>query len=221
MNDRTAPRMTGILTVITAAAIIVGVFARVAAGGDADTLRESLQAIAANRAPYSIYGALTLLSGIAMMGAAWLIASASAFRALTSLPIVPLIFGVAGAIYVLSGASAVFLASVAPNMAQGGMASQIREISATAAFIVSGWGLIASGFYQWKAGPPLKFMAPVSVIIGALMQVMLVRLATSEGIAFYDQIIGLLFVIWLFIAGFMLAFVPTERLSGGGLRTGE
>ena len=151
-----------------------------------------------------------------MMGAAWLIASGGAFRALTALPIVPLIFGVAGAIYVLSGASAVFLASVAPDMAQGGMASQIREISATLAFIVAGWGLMASGFYQWKAGRPLRFIAPVSAAIGALMQVMLIRLATGDGIAFYDQIVGLLFVIWLFIMGFTLAFVSTDRLSGGG-----
>lgn len=221
MNSQTAARGSGILTVITAAAIIVGLFARVAAGADGhESLRETLQAIADNRAPYSIYGALTLLSGVAMIGAAWLIASAAAFRALTSLPIVPLIFGVAGAIYILSGASAVFLASVAPDMSQGGMASQIREISATLAFVVSGWGLMASGFYQWKGGRPLRFIAPVSAAIGALMQIMFVRLATSDGIAFFDQIIGLAFVIWLFIAGFTLAFVSTERLSGGS-RAGE
>ncbi len=216
MNSQTAARGSGILTVITAAAIIVGLFARVAAGADGhETMRETMQAIADNRAPYAIYGALTLLSGIAMMGAAWLIASAAAFRALTALPIVPLIFGVAGAIYILSGASAVFLASIAPDMAQGGMASQIREISATLAFIVSGWGLMASGFHQWKAGRPLRFIAPASVAIGALMQIMFIRLLTGDGIAFYDQIVGLLFVIWLFIAGFTLAFVSTDRLSGG------
>ena len=213
MNDRTAPRMTGILTVVTAAAIIIAVFARVAAGGDGDTLRESLQAIAANRAPYSVYGALTLLSGATMIGAAWFIASASAFRPLTARPIVPIIFGIAGAIYILSGVSAIFLASIAPNMAQGGMISQIREISATLAFIVSGWGLMASGFHQWKAGSPLKFIAPFSAAIGALMQIMLIRLLTSEGIAFYDQIIGLAFVLWLFIVGVILATVPTDRLT--------
>ena len=205
--------MTGILTIITAAAIIIAVFARVAAGGDGDTLGESLQAIAANRAPYSVYGALTLLSGATMIGAAWFIASAAAFRPLTARPTLPIIFGIAGAIYILSGLSAIFLASIAPDMSQGGMISQIREISATLAFIVSGWGLVASGFYQWKVGAPLKFIAPVSAIIGALMQIMLIRLATSEGIAFYDQIIGLAFVLWLFIVGIMLASMSPDRLT--------
>lgn len=213
MNDQTAPRILGALTIIAAAAIIIGVFARVAAGADQDTLPESMQAIAANRAAYSGYGALTLLSGVAMLGAAWLIASASAFRALTSLPIVPLIFAGAGVVYVLSGASAIFLASAAPDMSQAsGMASDFRATSATVAFIVSGWGLIASGVYQWKANAPLKYIAPVSVIIGALMQVMLIRLITSEGLGVFDQLIGLAFVLWLFIVGIMLASMPSDRL---------
>ena len=68
MNSQNAARVSGAMIVAAAAAIIIGVFARVAADADQDTLRQSLQAIAQNRAAYSAYGALTLLSGAAMIG---------------------------------------------------------------------------------------------------------------------------------------------------------
>ena len=213
MNNQSAARVSGALTVVAAAAVIIGVFARVAADADQDTLRQSLQAISQNRAAYSAYGALTLLSGAAMIGAAWFLRSASAFRTLTSRPVVPIIFGIAGAIYILSGASTIILATLAPDMSQAsGMMSEFRRISATIAFIVSGIGLIASGFYQWKAGAPLRYIAPFSVIIGVFMQGLFMQLLTSEGIAIIDRGAGLAFVAWLFIVGLTLASVPSDRL---------
>lgn len=214
MNNQNAARVCGALTVVAAAAVIIGVFARVAADADGhETLRQSLQAIADNSAAYSIYGALTMLSGASMIGAAWFLRSASAFRPLTALPVVPVIFGVAGAIYILSGAAAIFLATLAPDMSQAsGMTSEFRRISATVAFIVSGIGLIASGFYQWKAGAPLRYIAPFSVLIGVFMQGLFMQLLTSEGIAIIDRGAGLAFVAWLFIVGLTLASVPSDRL---------
>ena len=50
LNSQNAARVSGALIVAAAAAIIIGVFARVAADADQDTLRQSLQAIAQNRA---------------------------------------------------------------------------------------------------------------------------------------------------------------------------
>ena len=214
MNNQNAARVCGALTVIAAAAIIIGVFARVAADADGhESLRQSLQAISQNRAAYSIYGALTLLSGAAMIGAAWFLRSASAFRPLTARPVVPIIFGIAGAVWILSGASTILLATLAPDMSQdSGTVSEFRRISATLAFIAAGIGLIASGVYQWKAGSPLRWIAPFSVIIGVFMQGLFMQLLTSEGIAIIDRGAGLAFVAWLFIVGLTLASVPSDRL---------
>ena len=222
MNNQNAARVCGALTVIAAAAIIIGVFARVAAGADGhESLRQSLQAIAQNGVAYSMYGALTLLAGAAMIGAAWFLRSASAFRPLAARPVVPIIFAVAGAIWILSGASTILLATLAPDMTQAsGMTSEFRRISATLAFIVAGIGLIASGVYQWKAGSPLRWIAPFSVIIGVFMQGLFMQLLTSEGIAIIDRGSGLAFVAWLFIVGLTLAAMPSDRLvSASSLST--
>ena len=58
-----AARRAGLFLLLTAAATVVMVYARVSADADQPTLLESLRAIAASEAMYSLSGAARLISG--------------------------------------------------------------------------------------------------------------------------------------------------------------
>ncbi|MCE2465217.1 MAG: hypothetical protein J4G01_03930, partial [Dehalococcoidia bacterium] len=61
-----AARMAGLFLLLTAAATIVMVYARVSADADQPTLLESLRAIEANKAMYSLSGIARSISGLSL-----------------------------------------------------------------------------------------------------------------------------------------------------------
>ena len=69
IRDSAAHR-AGLFLLLTAAATVVMVFARVAADADKDTLLESLHAILVNRAMYNISGGARLISGVTLLAGA-------------------------------------------------------------------------------------------------------------------------------------------------------
>ena len=66
-----AARTAGILLLLSAAATVVMVFARVAADADHPSLANTMVAIAKNRAMYNLSGAARVLSALTLMAAAW------------------------------------------------------------------------------------------------------------------------------------------------------
>ena len=66
-----AARRAGLFLLLTAAATVVMVYARVSADADQPTLLESLRAIAASKAMYSLSGAARFISGVTLIAGAW------------------------------------------------------------------------------------------------------------------------------------------------------
>ena len=114
-----AARTAGLFLLLTAAATVVMVYARVSADADQDTLLESLRAIATNKAMYSLSGAARLISGITLMAGAlylwrtWILSKAIGVREGFGTRFVPILFAASGVFTAVSGACALSLATTA------------------------------------------------------------------------------------------------------------
>ncbi len=196
------------------------VVARVAADADRETLLESLRAVADNRAMYGVSGIARLLSGEALLLAGWFLLRTWIIRERRATPLVPYLFVLSGIFTALSGACAVLIAvhpapeatylyatptaEIAPVVE---WASGIRWISGKIGFAIAGAALLIAAKYQWQVGGALRKMAPLSAVIGAVMQFIWIDSATVM-----HQIIGPAFFLWLLAIGTMLAAGRVERL---------
>ena len=115
-----AAHRTGIFLLLTAAATIVMVYSRVAADTDQPTLLESLRAIEANMAMYSLTGAARLVSGITLVAAAVFLWKAGSVQEGFGTSLVSLLFATSGVYTAVSGACALALAAAAPGAAGPG-----------------------------------------------------------------------------------------------------
>ena len=207
-------RIAGGLLILTALATGVAVVARVAADADQRTLAESLSAISRSRALYGLGGVALLVSGVALMGAAWYLSKAWIIRERLGAPLVPILLAVSGGFTAVSGACALMLAASASPVSIGDSISQMIENAATlrwltgkVGFAFAGLALVVASRYQWRVGGALRYVAPYSLVVGAAMQFIWIDAAT-----FAHRISGPAFFVWLAVVGGMLVVGWVERL---------
>ena len=77
--------------------------------------------------------------------------------------------------------------------------------------------MIVAARYEWKVGGLLRYVAPVSVVIGIAVQFIWFDSATSV-----HRVIGAAFFVWLLAIGTMLVTGRTEKLFArlGGRQPG-
>ena len=108
-------RTAGALLLLTAAATVVSVVARLSADADQPTLTESLAAIADSRWSYGIGGAARFVSGLTLIAAAVFLLRTWIMRERLATRLVPALLGVSGVVTGLSGVFAVVLACIGPR----------------------------------------------------------------------------------------------------------
>ena len=212
--------MAGRLLLLTALATVVMVLGRVAADADESTLAESLAAISSNQGPYRLSGASRLMSGITLFAGAWYLSRASVSRQLLGTRLVTTLLALSGAFTAASGALAIALATLAPDVAPFGSlsplfrlaetTSDLRGVTGRVGFALAGLVLVVATRHLWRAGGVLRQAAPLSAVIGIAMQFIWIESAT-----FAHRMVGAAFFVWLVTAGVMLAAGYPEKSSIG------
>ena len=211
-----AARMAGIFLLLTAAATVVMVFARVSADADHPSLSDTMVAIAQNRAMYSLSGAARVLSAVTLMAAAWYLLKTWIIRERLGAPLVPYLFLASGIFTAVSGVLALALAATAPEVSDPNIrlllsqstetTADVRWITGKIGFTLMGLALIVAARYQWKAGGPLRYVAVASAVIGIAMQFIWLDAATIMHI-----ISGVAVFVWLLVIGVLLTTGRVER----------
>ena len=206
-----AARNGGLLLVATAVVTLLMVVARVMADADQATLVESLAAIAESRWFYGLSGAARLVSGVTLFAGAWFLLATWIIRQRRATPLVPWLFVASGSFTAVSGLCAVVLAIVATSVADPGAFTEVtaylRWTTGKVGFTAAGLALLVAARYQWMAGGALRFISPLSVIIGAAM-----LLIWIDALTYLHRFSGVAFVLWLVAIGFMLFTGRVERL---------
>ena len=206
-----AARWAGLFLLLTAAANVVMVYARISADADQSTLLESLRAIAANKAMYSLSGAARLISGITLIAGAWFLWRTWIIREGFGTRLVPVLFASSGVFTAVSGACALALAAFATNGGETVEATTetvalLRWFTGKVGFAAAGLALVAAAQRQWKADGAIRRIAPASAVIGIAMLLIWVDAATVM-----HQISGAAFFVWLVVIGSMLVSGKVER----------
>ena len=202
-------RRAGVLLLLTAAATLVMVYARISADADQPTLVESLRAIATNTEMYTVAGVARVLSGIALIAGAWQLWRSSVIREGLGTPLVPYLIVASGLLTAVAGVCALTLAASvgdASEVVASGTTeavSTLRWVTGKMGFTAAGLALVAVGLRQWKAA---GMIAPASVLIGIGMQLIWVDAATIV-----HRISGVAFIVWLVVIGIMLLTGRVER----------
>lgn len=204
------------LLLLTAAVTVVMVYARVSADADQPSLLESLHAIAANKAMYSVSGAARLISGLTLLAAAWFLLRAWSVRERLGAPLVPYLFIVSGAFTAASGLGALGLAASTPSVSETAALAAIDSSTETIAslrwltgkigFAAAGLALVVAARSQWASGGALRRIAPASALVGVGMQFIWIDAATVM-----HQVVGVAFFAWLVLIGALLAAGRAER----------
>ena len=213
LRKESAARNAGLLLLLAAAATIVMVYARVAADADQPTLLESLRAVAASKAMYSMSGLARAISGIALVAGALFLLKTWVIRAGFGTRMVPYLLAASGGFTTVSGVCALVLVADASNAAAVGSVgasteaiATLRWLSGKIGFALAGLGLVAAAQRQWKAGGVIRRIAPASATIGIAMQFIWVDAATIV-----HRISGVAFFVWLLAIGAMLLTGRVER----------
>ena len=207
-----AARMAGVLLLLTAAATMVMVYARVSADADQPTLLESMRAIADNTGMYSLSGAARTISGITLVIGALCLSNTWIIRERFGTPLVPCLFVVSGVLTAMSGVYALLLAGTAGEASEVSVTatrealSALRWLAGKIGFAAGGLALAAAGLRQWHAGGMLRRIAPASILVGIGMQLIWMDAATIV-----HRITGVAFVVWLVLIGMMLLMGRVER----------
>lgn len=213
-------RIAGVLLLLTAAATVAMVAARVAADADQATLVESLQAVAESRAVYGVSGIARFLSGVTLIAAASFLLLTWIIRERFATPWVPYLFALSGTCTAVSGAGALLIA-VHPEpelVYANGVAtvevakavevvSDLRWVTGKVGFTLAGAALVIAARYQWQVGGMLRVIAPLSALLGVAMQFIWLDAATVV-----HRVVGVAFFLWLLAVGTMLATGRVERL---------
>ena len=208
-----AARRAGALLILTAIATAAAVGLRVVADTDQPTLVESLAAIADNRGVYGLGSLVRLASGVVLMAAAWQLSRTWIIREGFGASLVPALFSASGAFTAISGVCAIALTFTAADAPVQGEMSGFTEFVAFArglsgkiGFALAGLALIVAGRQQWKAGAPLRYISPASVVVGIAMLFIWLDAATAV-----HRVSGVLFLVWLAGIGLMLTAGRVER----------
>ncbi len=211
LGNRAAHR-AGTFLLLTAAATLVMVYSRVAADADQPTLLESLRAIEANKAMYTLTGTARLISGLTLIAAALFLWRTGGREGLGA-PLVPLLFATSGLYTAASGACALALAAAAPgavSLDAVGSSTEtwafLRWFTGKVGFAAAGLALVAAAPVLWKADGALKRIALASVITGVAMQFIWV-----DAVTVMHRISGVAFFVWLVVIGVMLVKGRAER----------
>ncbi len=223
--------MAGIFLLLTAAATIVMVSARIAADADQPTFAASLRAIADNRAMYGLSGAARLLSGVTLVAASWYLLQTWIIRERLATPRVPALFTASGIITALSGTLAIVLAATVPDWpnttttiftavdSSTETINLFRWLTGKIGFTLMGFALLVATPYQWKAGGLLRYTSVVTAAIGIAMLFIWFDAATVM-----HRISGIAIFAWLVVIGTMLLTGRIERQFGrmsGSTQTGR
>ena len=206
-------RVAGALLMLTALATVVAVIGRVAADADQATLAESLSAISRNSGLYGLGGAARLVSGVTLLAAAWYLSRTWIIRERLGTPLVPILLAISGVFTAVSGAGAVLLAVSAPDVATTSVdplmenSELLRWLTGKIGFAAAGLALIVASRYQWKVGGALRYIAPVSLVIGVAMLFIWI-----DAVSLMHRFSGVAFVVWLIAVGGMLFTRRVERL---------
>lgn len=189
------------------------VYARVSADADQDSLLESLRAIAANKAMYSVSGAARLISAITLIAGALSLLKTWIIREGFETRFVPYLLAMSGAFTAVSGVCALVLAlstaatdTLSAVDASTETIATLRWLTGKIGFAAAGLALVVAAQRQWKAGGPIRRIAPASVVIGIAMQLIWVDAATIM-----HRISGVAFFVWLVVIGAMLLTGRVER----------
>ena len=199
-----AARNAGMLLVLTAFISVFAVFGRVLANADQPTLLESLNAIAHSRFLYGGGGGARMISGITLGVAARFLMKTWIIQERLGSSLVPLFFMVSGIFTAISGVCAVAMALAVPaDLDSSGViwetTAVIREISGKTGFATVGLSILVAARYQWRVGGKLRYIAPISALLGLVMQLIWIESATQ-----IHQVSGALFLLWLLVIGGML-----------------
>ena len=206
-----AARRAGLFLLLTAAATVVMVYARVAADADRDTLLESLHAIAANKTMYGLTGATRLISGITLIAGAVFLWKTWIIREGFGTRVVPLLLAVSGVFTAVSGACAFVLATYATVGVETidpstEVTAALRWFTGKVGFAATGLALLVAAHRQWKSGGTIRRIAPASAGIGIAMQLIWLDAATIV-----HRLSGAAFLVWLVVIGLMLVTGKVER----------
>ena len=216
-------RSAGLFLILTALVTLVAVAGRVAADADRETLQETLAAIADNRFFYGLSGAGRLASGVTLVVAALFLYRTWIVRERHVTPIIPGLFTLSGVLTTISGLTAILLSATLP--ASGEAADSIHEtmdglhwLTGVAGFSTVGLALIVVSPWQYRIGGLLRSLAPVSAVLGAVMQLIWIQDFTA-----LHRVSGMVFFAWLIVIGLMLVSGRAERqvrswISGGDAR---
>ncbi len=204
-------RMAGVFLLLTTAAMVVMLVARVAGDADQATLIESMRAIAEARGIYAAGGAARFISGMTLLAAAWSLSRTWIIRDRLATPLAPYLLAASGILTAASGACAVLLAayhlpdSAIPDgltvaiPASVEATSTLRWLTGKIGFVAAGAGLVAAAWHQWRAGGTLRKVSLVTAAIGMAMQLIWIDAATTM-----HQIVGAAFFLWLIAVGTIL-----------------
>ncbi|MXZ67668.1 MAG: hypothetical protein F4Z17_01415 [Acidimicrobiia bacterium] len=212
-----AAKAAGLMLLATAVATVVMIVGRITAAADEPAFMGSLTAIASGSGEYALSGAARLVSGLTLLGAAWFLSRTWIIRRRLATPLVPGLFALSAVFTAVSGALAVALASMASQavtlgakssaFARAETISDLRLLTGKIGFALAGLALVVAARYQWRVGGVLRYVAPVSAILGIAMQFIWINSATVA-----HPIIGTAFLVWLVGVGVMLLTGRTERL---------
>ena len=218
--SRTA-RNAGLFLIFTALVTLIAVAGRVAADADRDTVQETLAAIADSRFPYAISGAGRLASGITLTVAALYLYRTWIIRQRLVTPIVPGILALSGLLTTISGLLAIVLAIALPGGEESAdgfyeVISGARWLTGVAGFSAVGLALIVASPYQHRIGGMLRAIAPVSAVLGAVMQLIWIQDFTA-----LHRLSGMVFFVWLIAIGLMLMSGRAERQFRSWISDGD
>ena len=204
-----AARIAGALLVLTALITAVSALTRVTADADFQpSLQDTLDAISRHPVLYGLGGAARFLSALTLGAAAWYLLRTWIIRLRLGSPGVPALFIASGVFTAVSGLCAVILAVAAPESSTLiEFSALIRWLSGKIGFASAGLALVVASRFQWKAGGALRFIAPVSGVLGLAMQFIWIDSATGV-----HPVVGGAFFLWLLAVGSMLFTGRTEEL---------
>ena len=156
-------------------------------------------------------GAARLASGVTLLAGAWFLLATWIIRQRRATPLVPWLFVASGIFTAVSGLCALVLAVVAMNSADPAtfteMTAYLRWTTGKVGFTAAGLALLVAARYQWMAGGTMRFISPLSIIIGAAM-----LLIWLDALTYLHRFSGVAFVMWLVAIGFMLFTGRVERI---------
>ena len=150
---RAAARRAGAALILTAVASALGILARMVADADRPAFAEYLDAVSASGGMYAVFGVCVLASGVALFVSARALARTRFVWDGNGSPLSPALFAVSGVFTAVSGACAVAVAALAPDVSAAvEIAAYLRQLTGVIGFSTSGLALLVAAASGRRAG---------------------------------------------------------------------